>query len=92
MSKQQTLDADPKARKQINFTGNSNWGRNADFEIINANTTMFFIIEEAKENANTTVYYWRSQRNCFRLFFANCCESIVILFCCNIMSIWKDWI
>ena len=56
MSKQQALDADPKARKQINFTGNSNWGRNADFEIINANTTMFFIIEEAKENANTTMF------------------------------------
>ena len=40
MSKQQKLDADPKAIQQINFTGNLDrvLGR-----------TMFFIIEEAKE-------------------------------------------
>ena len=37
------------------------------------NTTMFFIIEEA-------------QRSSFRLFAKNC-ESIVNLFCFNIMSI-----
>ena len=42
LSKQQTLDADPKAIQQINFTGNL--AREG-----NANTTMFFIIEEAKE-------------------------------------------
>ena len=42
LSKQQALDADPKAIQQINFTGNL--ARQG-----NANTTMFFIFEEAKE-------------------------------------------
>ena len=42
LSKQQALDADPKAVQQINFTGNLNRDGNA-------NATMFFIIEEAKE-------------------------------------------
>ena len=41
LSKQQTLDADPKAIQQINITGNLVWDGNA-------NTTNFFIIEEAK--------------------------------------------
>ena len=41
-SKQQALDADPKAMQQINFTGN--------LERDNG-TIMFFIIEEAKETA-----------------------------------------
>ena len=40
LSKQQDLDADPKAIQQINFTGNLNR---------NGNATMFFIIEEAKK-------------------------------------------
>ena len=40
LSKQQGLDADPKAIQQINFT------RNLER---NKNTTMFFIIEELKE-------------------------------------------
>ena len=40
LSKQQALDADPRAIQQINFT--ANLGRTG-------NTTMFFIIEEAKE-------------------------------------------
>ena len=40
LSKQQELDADPKANQQINFTGNSDR---------DGNTTMFFIIEETKE-------------------------------------------
>ena len=40
LSTQQTLDADPKAIQQINFTGNINWAEGA---------TMFFIIEEAEE-------------------------------------------
>ena len=44
LSKQQALHADPKAMQQINFTGNINRG-----EDVNYNTTMFFIIEEAKE-------------------------------------------
>ena len=38
LSKQQVLDADPKAIRQINFTANSDQEGN----------TMFFIIEEAK--------------------------------------------
>ena len=40
LSKQQGLDADPKATQQINFT------RNLER---NKNTTMFFIIEKSKE-------------------------------------------
>ena len=40
LSKQQALDANPRAIQQINFTANVNRARN---------TTMFFIIEEAKE-------------------------------------------
>ena len=39
-SKHQTLDADPKAIQQINFTGHLNRAEGS---------TMFFIIEEAKE-------------------------------------------
>ena len=38
--KQQALDADPRAIQQINFTANLDR---------DGNTTMFFIIEEAKE-------------------------------------------
>ena len=40
LSKQQTLDADQRAIQQINFTANLNR---------QGNTTMFFIIEEARE-------------------------------------------
>ena len=40
LSKQQTLDADPRATQQIPFTANLDR---------NGNTTMFFITEEAKE-------------------------------------------
>ena len=40
LSKQQALDADPKAIQEINFTAN------LDRE---GNTTMFFFIEETKE-------------------------------------------
>ena len=42
LSKQQSLDADPKAIEQINLTGNIAWEGNKD-------TTMFFIIDGAKE-------------------------------------------
>ena len=41
LSKQQSVDVDPKAIQQINFTGNL--ARNGDI-------TIFFIIEEGKEN------------------------------------------
>ena len=40
LSKQQTLDADPKAIQQINFTGNRDKAEGS---------TIFFIIEEVKE-------------------------------------------
>ena len=43
LSKQQALDADPKVLQQIDFTGNLDRG-----EHVNDNTTMFFIIEEAR--------------------------------------------
>ena len=39
LSKQQALDADPKAIQQINFTANVN----------RANTRIYFILEEPKE-------------------------------------------
>ena len=40
LSKQQALDADPKAIQQINFTANLNR---------NGNTRFYFILEEEKE-------------------------------------------
>ena len=66
LSKQLTLNADPKATQQISFTGNL--ARDG-----NENTTILFIIEEAKETA-------------FRFFTSNC-KSFVNLFCFNIKSI-----
>ena len=44
LSKQQFLDADVRAIQQINFTANLDRA---------GNTTMFFIIEEAKETCST---------------------------------------
>ena len=44
LSKQQALDADPKAMHQITFTGNL---------YLAGNTAVFFIIEEAKETIFT---------------------------------------
>ena len=41
LSKQQALDADPKAIQQINFSGN-----------VEQQATIFFIIEEAKETVS----------------------------------------
>ena len=40
LSKRQALDVDPKTIQQINFTGNIDRNRN---------TTVFFVIQEAKE-------------------------------------------
>ena len=40
LSKQQTLDADPKSRQKINFSANLDR---------DGNTTIFFIAEEAEE-------------------------------------------
>ena len=42
LSKQQALDADPKAIQQINFTANLDRA---------GNTRFYFILEEAKETA-----------------------------------------
>ena len=41
LSKQQALDADPKAIQQINFTGNLNRA---------GNTRFYFILEKSKKN------------------------------------------
>ena len=40
LSKQQTLDVDPKTIRKISFTGNLDWDEN---------TKMFFITEEVKK-------------------------------------------
>ena len=60
--KQQTLDADPKAIKQINFTGNLNWAGGA---------TVFFIIEKAKKNC--VKFFTRNRKSIICLF----CFSII---------------
>ena len=57
LSKQQALDDHPRAIHHINFT--ANLGRDG-------NTTMFFIIEEAKK--------------CFRLFTRNCKSIVNVLY------------
>ena len=49
LSKEQALDADPKAVQQINFAGNQNQGKSDQGQDINDNTTLLFITEEAKE-------------------------------------------
>ena len=46
-SKQQALHADLKAMQEIYFTENLNGG-----EVVNDNTNLFFIIEEAKETVS----------------------------------------
>ena len=48
LSKHQTLDADPKATQQINFTENLNQSE----DVNNNNTRMFFIIEDPKETVS----------------------------------------
>ena len=48
LSKHQTLDADPKATQQINFTENLDQSE----DVNNNNTRMFFIIEDAKETVS----------------------------------------
>ena len=44
LSKQQALEADPKAMQQISFTGNLNWGEDVD-----DNTTMYFLLKKWKK-------------------------------------------
>ena len=57
LSKQQALDADPKAIKQINFTGN-----------LEKNATIFFVIEEAKKQFNI---FTRNCESIASLFYFN---------------------
>ena len=66
LSKQQARDADSGAIQQINFTA---------YLDRDGNTTMFFIIEEAK-------------RNCFWIFTRNCKSFVnAILLKCNLVFI-----
>ena len=58
LSKQQALDADPKAMQQINFTGNLEKNNGA---------TMFFIIEGAKE---TALDFSQGTVNVLQIYFA----------------------
>ena len=63
LSNQQALDADPKVLQKINFT--ENLAREG-----NANTKMFFIIEEAKKSSlyfsqRTVQVFW----TCFTIYF-----------------------
>ena len=52
LSKQQELDAEAKVKQQINFKGNLAWEANT-------NTTMFFIIEEAKRTIKELWKYYK---------------------------------
>ena len=79
LSEQQALDADPKAIQQINFTANLD--RNAD-------TAMFFIIEETKEtilviSQGTFKVLWILSYD-----LATACSTILFRF--NIISIYND--
>ena len=62
LSKQQALDADPKAIQQINFTRilSRDW---------NPNTAMFFTIEEAKKNCFR--FFTRNCESIMNLFYFN---------------------
>ena len=66
LSKQQALDVDPRAIQQINFTATLDR---------DGNTTMFFIIEEAKETildfSQGTVKVVNSVNTKYSLIFVN---------------------
>ena len=64
LSKQQTLDADPKAIQQINFAGNLDRYKNI---------TMFLIVEETKKNHFT--FFTRNCESVITLF----CHNIKII-------------
>ena len=68
LSKHQTLDADPKATQQINFTENLNQSE----DVNNNNTRMFFIIEDAKESFRFFT------KNCKRIVILFCFNIISI--------------
>ena len=76
LSKQQALDADPKAIQQINFTAN------LDRE---GNTTIFFIIKEAKETILDFSQRALKISSMVSYDLATACSTI--LFCFNIISI-----
>ena len=57
---EQTLDADPRAIQQINFTANLNRA---------GNTTLFFIIKEAKETVLRLLT--RSCKSIVNVFYKN---------------------
>ena len=84
LSKQQGLDADPKVIQQINFTANLNR---------DGNTTIFFVIEEAKErildfSQGTVKVLYISSNNLARVAKVfDRAECSTILFCINIISI-----
>ena len=90
LSKQQAPDADPRAIQQINFTANLNRAEQ---------TTMFFIIKEAKEaildfSQGTVKVLWISPYDLARLALAarvakvfNRTVCSTILFYFNIISI-----
>ena len=60
LSKQQALDADPKAIQQINFTGKVDQ---------TGTTTLFFIIEEAKKKQFK--FFLRNRESIMKLFRFN---------------------
>ena len=76
LSKQQALDADSKAIQQINFTANLDR---------DGNTTIFFIIEEAKEtildSSQGTVKVLRMSS------YSVATACLTILLCFNIISL-----
>ena len=61
LSKQETLDTDPKAIQQTNFTGNL---------AREVGATMFFIIEEEKEKDTSRLFTRNNCKNILILFFA----------------------
>ena len=75
LSKQQELGADPKAIHQINFMGNVDKA---------AQTTMFFIIKNAKE---TIVDFSQGTVKVFCECCGRTCACSTILFCFNIVSV-----
>ena len=61
LSKQQALDADPKAIQQINFTANLDRA---------GNTRIYFIVEEAKETVlDFSQWTVKVLQTCYRMQF-----------------------
>ena len=81
LSKQQALDADPKVIQQIKYTGTLDGEANDD-------TTMFFIIEEAKEILLNFL------QGTVRVLWMSSCDLVTafstIYFCFNIVSVQNN--